>query len=118
MKKIFYAFVFLCGCGPSSLSEYRREGESVALQMTKDLHQVETVGQLEALSPKIKKKLNKLTDLMIASQKYSADLQQSETYGSQLLKKELQRIYEMDGGRECFESICGEALQKIQLNLD
>ena len=118
MKKTFIILILLCGCGPSSLSEFRREGESVALQMAKDLHQVETIGELEEISPKLKKRLNKLTDLMIKAQKYSADAQLDETYGSLQLKKELERIYEIEGGRECFEAICSQAYQKIQLNLD
>jgi len=117
MKKLLCLVIFALGCTPSTIDEYRREGESLAIAIASELKKVETKADLEACGPKIKKKLDKLTDLMIASQKIAIDAPKEVTYGSQQLKKEQMRIYSIEGGKETFEAICSEALQKIQLNL-
>ena len=83
--------------------------------MIQDLKKVETLHDLEGISPKLKKKLDLLADLMIASSAIEHEPTLKSDF-SDALKNELRRIYAIEGGQKMFESIADDALEKIQLN--
>lgn len=122
MKKIIVSLFLLLSCTPNSYEGFQKEGESLSYAMAKDLQKVQTLDDLSLCAPRLKKKLDKLTDLMIAAHRFSQNnlseqpiLQ--ETHASKKLQAELSRIYTIEGGREAFEQISADSLQKIQLNL-
>ncbi len=113
--------VLLCACSPSSMEEFRFEGESIALKLTSDLQEVDTLADLEKIAPKIKKRLDKLTDLMLKLNKYQAKSHEKIQGNPPFvigegLKNEMKRVYAIEGCRAYFEEISSDALQKIQLN--
>ncbi len=121
MKKVFVALILLLGCAPSSYEGFYREGEALALAMAKDLEKVETLEDLRNMDGRLKKKFDKLTDLMIAFERYrKGSLTQRpirSSGASDRLEQQVMRIYAIEGGKEAFEAIAQESLQKIQLNL-
>ena len=122
MKKLLVATLLLISCTPSSYDGFRREGESVAYALAKDLEKIETLEDLKHKEGRIKKKLDKLTDLMVAFERFNQgrmgeSLPEGNTFISDKLKSQMGRIYAIEGGKETFENIASESLQKIQLNL-
>ena len=86
------------------------------MRLAKDLKSVETLQDLRALESKIKKRLDKITDLMIVAQGYNAVNAEPSKASDQLLHA-MERIYALEGGQEAFEQIAASSLQKLQLML-
>ena len=122
MKKFIVICLLLLSCTPSSYDGFYREGESLAYAVAKDLEKVETLEDLKQIEGRLKKKFDKLTDLMIAVERFNQGMVGQvttgrNTFASDKLKFQMERIYAMEGGKEAFEAIAQESLQKIQLNL-
>lgn len=122
MKKFLVTTLLLIACTPSSYDGFRREGEGLAYALAKDLEKIETLEDLKHVEGRIKKKLDKLTDLMIAFERFNQgrmgdNVPEGNTFISDKLKSQMHRIYAIEGGKETFEAIAAESLQKIQLNL-
>lgn len=122
MKKFIVACLLFLSCTPSSYDGFYREGEALAYAIAKDLEKVETLEDLRRIEERLKKKFDKLTDLMIAFERFNQGMvgqiaTGKNTFTSDKLKFQMERIYSMEGGKEAFESIAQESLQKIQLNL-
>lgn len=110
--------IFLLSCSHHSLEECRRQGELEALRLAKDLESVETIQDLKILEFKIKKRLDKITDLMVAAHKsrhIDTDFEAGEA--NERLLHAMTKIYGLEGGQEAFEQIAVGSLQKLQLKL-
>lgn len=124
MRRYLFAFFFLVSCGPHTREEYRCEGESVARQLHSDLTRIESLSDLKAEAPKIKKRFINLTDLMIRAKKRQRmqtdefDVDEKNTYLSDQLKAEFIRIYQIEGCQKLMEDLQRESLHRLDLYAD
>lgn len=101
----------LAQCSPHSEEDYRQEGRAIMRALTQDLRGIETAEQLIHAEAKLKKKFDRLADLMIEASKSQNDFtEEVATEESVQLKEELRRIYAIERGRECIERAQQEAL--------
>jgi hypothetical protein len=110
---IFLAFFFLGGCGTSSLSDLRQEGEFQTKKLAEELRQIETREDLDHSLPKLRRRFNKLADVLVEARRYS-EYEPSPSEISEELFLELARLYEMPGGREAIETAQLEAIQRLR----
>lgn len=116
-----YVALWIGGCSPSSLDEYREEGSEKIVQLIKELKAVHTREQLAAASPRLKRLFNDLIDVMIAARQFhekhpEADLSEPTPRTLSLsyqLRQEIERLYEIDGCREIIEKCQEEALFRL-----
>jgi len=106
---------FLGGCSPSSLEDYRKEGEAFSRRLVEDLQNIHTKEELVRAEPLLKKRFNTLVSLMIAAREYQKqhpdeELIEEEGVASQALLIELKRIYALEGGRDIVERAQREPL--------
>jgi DNA gyrase/topoisomerase IV subunit A len=122
MKRlIFLPFIFLCGCSPSSMEEYQREGEALCRSFTQDLQKIENREDLLKALPKIKQHYEEIADLIIEAQNFKKEhsgeaidpWNSSDMLASETLMLELKRIYRMEGGKELMENAQREALFRL-----
>lgn len=115
-------FLFV-GCGPNSLEDYRCSGESIVKDLCKDLSAVSSLEDLKEQSPQLKKKMRKLTKLMIEADFYHQEHKTEEvsyerSWMSDKLCYELFRICEeIEGGREVIELLQGEMLDELDVQM-
>jgi len=126
MKRyIFLAVVFLWGCAPSSMEEYRREGEALCRSFMQDLQKIETREDLVKAIPKIKRHYEEIADLIIQAQNFKKEhlgeavdpWDSSDMLASEALMFELKRIYRMEGGKELMENAQKEALFRLDATI-
>lgn len=123
LKKALVIFITLlaAACSPSSLDDFKKEGEAVSKSLVVILQKIETREDLTNASPKLKKKFEELVDLMIAARKYqilhpeeeSFNILEYELPSNEDLITELKRIYSIEGGREIIEDTQREALLRL-----
>jgi len=65
MRIYLIFFLLLASCQPNSREDFHSEGTSVAKSLIFDLREVKSKEELLQIAPKIKKKVQKLTNLMI-----------------------------------------------------
>lgn len=115
------ALVFLAGCGPSSIEDFREEGKKTTDAILYTLKQVHTRDELVHSSPKLKSLFNQLVETMIAAHEFkdshfqteTAEFADSDRELSLQLKNELKRIYQIEGARELVEKCQEEALHRL-----
>lgn len=111
---IFTLLFALAQCSPSSQEDYRQEGRAITRALIEDLRGIETAEQLIHAEKKLKKKFDRLVDLMIEMRKSRCEFtEDGSTEESALLKEELRRIYSIERGRECIERAQQEALIRL-----
>ncbi len=124
MKRLFFLLFLISftGCSPSSIYEYRSEGEESIKKLVQELSQIENVSQLEVKEVRLKKRFTALVELMIAAKKFQAkhhDEGQEVTFWqlelSEALKREMIRIYEIEGCAPLMEEIERDAVHKLDL---
>ena len=114
-------FFLISGCSPNSLKEYQTEGEALAKLLISELREVESTADLLKRSAKVKKIFSQLTELMICAKTYQMkhpeeqglDFSQRET--SEILQRELMRIYQIDGCQDLMEDLQRESLHRLDL---
>ena len=105
--------MFLFSCGPNSLEEVRIEGESETRKLAQELRSIENKEDLQKALPRLRKRFNKLADILALAQNYSAE-DTPPTLASEELFIELARIYEMPGGRVLVETAQAEAIKRLE----
>jgi hypothetical protein len=113
MKWILGFLALLTACSPSSLSDVRLEGEAETKRLSEELKSIETIEDLTKASPKLKKRFNKIADLLIEARQFP-DVPSEPSLASEELFAELARIYEIPGGREALEKTQAEAILKLR----
>ena len=119
VKICIFFLLFFVACSPSSLEDFRYEGESICKDLTQELKKIETSQQLIVKAPKLKTYFDKLVVVIIQAKKFQKEhegensIMDGKSQVSQNLLGELRRIYELEGGRELMEKIEQEALIKL-----
>ncbi|MBX7067693.1 MAG: hypothetical protein K1X28_10745 [Parachlamydiales bacterium] len=105
--------VFLASCGPSTFDDLRFEGEAQTRLLAKELRSIESKEDLQKAIPRLRKRFNKIADLLIEAKKVPCQ-EGDGSLASEELFAELARIYEMPGGREAIELAESQAVQRLQ----
>jgi hypothetical protein len=117
LKCLFFLF-FLSACAPSSVEDFRYEGEALSRALTREMRQIQTREDLQASLPRLRKKFLKLSDLLLAAREFRSKHPQIEVpppdFASDELFAELARLYELPGGRELIESAQTEAIEHLK----
>lgn len=125
MVNCLAVFIFVCllvsGCAPTSLDDYRHEGEAVGREILIDLQKIHTRDDLVQGEMRLKKKFEKLVSLILDARIFILDHPDLESFTpsaidmevSQLLKIEMERIYSIEGGREIIEKAQREAMLRL-----
>lgn len=108
----FSIFLFLCSCSPTSLEDLRYEGEVQTKKLALELRAIETREELQRSIPKLKKRFNKIADLLVQCREFQK-IESEPSAASEQLFAELARLYEMPGGRELIESAQVEAIHRL-----
>ncbi len=112
MKSLFpfFLFIFLISCGPRSLDDFQEEGEGVIRSLVQELKSIHKRDQLLAACPKLQRYFDRLAMIMIEAEEYQKKHGEKENGQNQLnhelsdqLRVELNRIYEIEGGRQIME---------------
>lgn len=111
----------LVSCSPNSLEDFRVEGESVTREIVAELKLIHTREDLLTYEQSLKRKFEKLVAVIIQARQYQIDypeealteqlLQESEC-SSELLE-EIQRVYQIEGGKECIERAQREPMLRL-----
>lgn len=113
-------FIFLCtGCS-HTLDDYHEEGQGVIRSLIQELQAIYTHQQLLEASAKLQNDFDRLVDIMIAARQLSlnkVDHTENETKNrydlSDQLRIELNRIYQIEGGRQIIEKLQERALFRL-----
>ena len=111
----------LISCSPNSLEDFRFEGESVTREIVDELKLIHTREDLFTREQSLKRKFEKLVGIIIQARQYQIDfpeealsqqlLQESES--SLELLEEIQRVYQIEGGKECIERAQREPMLRL-----
>jgi hypothetical protein len=114
IRKLFWIFVLISGCGPATVEETQASGSAVVSQLIEELREITSRHDLEQALPRLRRYFDRLTDLMLVLEDPS-DVELSEKHHAQseLLKEELIRVYQLDGGRELIEKAQRESLKRL-----
>ena len=123
MNLLFLILFFFVSCSPRSYEDFRYEGEAVARSIAQDLKAVRTKEDLEKILPRLRKKFQKLADLIVALRKFrqeqppeEACYSAYEAKANEELHSEIRRIYQMPGARQLMEQAQRDALTQIQMS--
>lgn len=108
----FWIFLFLASCGPASLADLRYEGEFQTKKLAEELRAIESKEELQKAIPKLRKRFNKIADILIEVRSFAKE-EAEPSFASEQLFAELARLYEMPGGGELIETAQLEAVQKL-----
>ncbi len=109
----FWMWMILASCGPSTLADLRYEGEAQTKKLAEELRAVESKEDLQRALPELRKRFNKIADLLIEARGFEKEESQP-SFASEQLFTELARLYEMPGGRELIEGAQLEAVQRLK----
>lgn len=109
----FWIFLFLASCGPATLADLRYEGEAQTKKLAEELRAIETKEELQKAVPVLRKRFNKIADILIEARGFQKE-EAEPSLASEQLFAELARLYEIPGGREWIESAQLEAVQKLK----
>lgn len=117
---LFLAISTLSSCGPSTIQDFHREGETLSKSLTKDLTPIETREELLKQRPSLEKKFTRLATLMVMAENFrrehpeeSYDGYIEDTITSSKLEIELRRITQIEGAAEILEQVQQKALELL-----
>lgn len=110
---LILASTLLASCGPSTLADVRYEGEAQTKKLAAELQMVENKEDLQRAVPQLKKRFNKIAEL-IAIAKTLPKEEMEPSFASEQLFAELARLYEIPGCKELIETAQTDAVRKIQ----
>lgn len=112
-RKCFILSLFsLISCSPVSLEDLRLEGEAETKKLAAELRAIETREQLQRVKPKLRKRFNRIADLLIQVREFAGEPAEP-TEASEALFAEMARLYEIPGCREMIESTQNEAVHRL-----
>ena len=128
MKKLFsltlafFLSMLIFSCGKSTLEDYREEGRSVTKELIQELKKIRNKDQLLVSAAKLQKLFDQMVDVMIAAQNQKLELHKQE--GLELTKEdhdlsdslrfELNRVYNIEGGKAIIEKTQEKALNRLE----
>ncbi|MBM3198920.1 MAG: hypothetical protein FJZ58_06700 [Chlamydiae bacterium] len=112
--------LFMVSCQPSSLEDFAHEGAAHTRLLIEDLQKIQAKEDLVQAEPILKKHFEKLVDYMILARNYKQKHPDEEVVYSVLtvscsqeLLEEMQRVYAIEGGKECVERAQKEAMLRL-----
>jgi hypothetical protein len=120
MKRVIF-FLFLVGCSTHTFPDLRKLGEVETGRLVAQLEVIETKEELRRALPKLKKRFNKMADLLIQAKELRGKEGvpfQEPSWMSDSLFAEMARLYEIPGGRELIETAQKEAVIRLIRSLD
>lgn len=112
----FWMWIFLASCGPATFDDLRVEADAEIRLLAKELRGIETKEDLQKAIPRLRKRYNRIADLLIEAKNYPPANDEGSSASEELFV-ELARIYEMPGGREGIELAETQAVQRLQSDL-
>lgn len=117
----FLTLALLTSCGRQSLEDFREEGEGITRSLTQELRSIHSRDELILHFPRLKKHFDELVNVMISArefqEKYPKSIEVPLEKGnhdiSDRLRVELNRIYQIEGGRELVEKAQEQALNRL-----
>ncbi|GAB5412112.1 MAG: hypothetical protein ChlgKO_12260 [Chlamydiales bacterium] len=115
--------ILLAGCAGGSNKNYYERGQTLCDQLAKELHEITTKEELVSAAPQIEKRYAQIVNLMIEAKiekekrPHAFPESNMPSPSSQRLQKELQRIYEIEGGRRFMEKHTREALYRLDMSV-
>jgi len=113
-------FLIFSACQPASLEDYTWEGAQYARELTETLKKIRSREDLIKTEPLLRQKFMSLADLIIQARKFWKKHPEEElscsiiaAFASEQLLEEMQRIYCMEGGRECIERAAHHAMLRL-----
>lgn len=110
--KIFLFLFLLVSCSPSSLQDIRYESDSEVRKLVADLRLVESKEDLQKRSSRVKKRFNRIAELLIETRKFE-EASGEASPAAEALFVELARLYEIPGVREVMENLQEEAVHRL-----
>lgn len=108
-KKIFFCILLILLC---SFSSFQKKSTKILGELLFELENIHTINELLDKEIILQKQFDKVVDLLIEAKKFQVDGINNETL-SNSLQKNLQRLYEIDGGQEIIEYLQYSALQRL-----
>ena len=112
--------IIFSSCQSSSLEDFRYEGASQVRLLIEELKQIEGREDFVVAAPILKKRFEKIVDLMIQSrvfQQKNPGLEMGFYASNQALSdallEQMKRIYVLEGGKECIEKAQREAMLRL-----
>lgn len=108
-KKIssFILLILLC-----SSSSFQKKSTKTLKELLFELENIHTIDELLDREIILQKQFDKVVDLLIEAKKFQLDGVNNDAL-SNSLQKNLQRLYEIDGGQEIIEHLQCSALQRL-----
>ena len=119
MKQIFLSVLLLTSCAGGSNKNYAERGQALCDQLAKELSEITTKEELVSAAPQIEKRYTQIVNLMteakIEKEKrpHAFPDNQMPSASSQRLREELERVYEIEGGRRFNDKHTREALYRL-----
>lgn len=118
---IIFIFLIVTGCSFRSTEDFKEEGEGVIRSLLQELKSIHTRGQLLATSTKLQRDFDRLVNIMIAAEQFidthvERDKNEDGYFNHELsdqLRIELNRLYEIEGGRQIIEKCQEKALHRL-----
>lgn len=111
-------------CGSNSLEDFQDDASVVIKKLIVELQQIQNQDDLIHHSSQLKGLFNSFVDVMIAAHEFKEkkqpddqDLSFSQLLLSEQLRKELNRVYKMEGGRDIIEHYQQDALNRLDAYL-
>ncbi len=108
-EKIFCFILLILLC---SYSSFQKKNIKTLKELLFQLENIHTINELLDREIILQKQFDKLVDLMIEAKKFQLDGINNDAL-SNSLQKNLQRLYEIDGGQEIIEHLQCNALQRL-----
>ncbi|MBI5273400.1 MAG: hypothetical protein HY861_05400 [Chlamydiia bacterium] len=104
--------LLLTGCAPVTFDDLCCEGESEMKKLTAELCLIETPEDVHKASKRLKRRFDRLAQILIATRKFQGQVAESTAVGEALFV-EMARIYEIPGVREAIEATQCEAVRSL-----
>lgn len=118
MKRILFCLAFLSGCSPTTLEDLRCQGEAETGKLASELRKIENKEELQKALPRLRKRFNKIADILIEIRKFPNATSSSSgdpSWESEALFIELSRLYDIPGNREMIETAQSEAIHRLAI---
>jgi hypothetical protein len=115
LRNWVYIFSFIslfAACSPSSLQDIRYEADSEMAKLVLDLQLVGSKEDLQKRSARIKKRFNRMADLLIETRNFEQSASETSPTAEALFV-ELARLYEIPGVRDLIENLQEEAVHRL-----
>ena len=109
----YFFLLLLTACGPMTQDDLSSEASTQCTKLTQILREIDNKDDLIKNLPKIKKRYDKIADLVIQVREIPDKTEKEPSGASDDLFVELARLYEIPGCRELIESVQMDAIHRL-----